>query len=420
MIALGFVFLVCAMVWLIGFLFSGYENTSPRSIDHKSAKETKPVQILPNQPPREKINPLTTVEEDKWPGEVSFQVLDASALSVIPNITIRFMSKTRYASHHGSGADKVYLSEDIYQCSISSNGYDALRIPDIEVRSKETTELGRVLLNPGAGVIEGVVNTLDLPKDTTIMVELYGQGRRPCPMCRFGNCLCGFKHDKTVKSLKNAQLFVFLGLAEGVYYLRAFIKDSAYFEKRKIKLAPNQRQWVSINLSEEVAVTFNLTWAPPCPVSFVDEGEELPLEEALEEIYEESEWGPLNFKFTRNNRLIGWANIEAMDMIVDEVWEEVSIMDSVFDSELDTKPVGIDRPRSKNDRLLPEFHEPYFPANELHVKAHSNNLFTLRSLPATELTAEIKFSDYTSGKIPLNLKNWHGGQVPVLIKKASH
>jgi hypothetical protein len=368
-------------------------------------------------PPEE----LALHEKQPDAGSVHFQVVDSLSGAVLKSVRVAFQNEERFGEYLGRGDAQVLLSAGSYEAAFFAEGLEPLLLPEVEILGGALTDLGTLCLGAGCGVIEGEVLAPSLGADQQILVELFGHGRRPCPACPGSPerpCACGYSKEKSTKLLEATRHFTFEGLAAGTYFVRAE-RRCGYGEVCEVALESQGRAWVSIPLGRELAVPFQLVRASGAPY-FAQADREAPLR--VETFHEGVR--RLCFRFWRGKELAAlveeavYLHVDA-DMIIEEEQGEGGESEEYWEDTGEPRP--IDRERQPGDALLPPTSHPgHGNAVWLAAKGFDANHWTLSPLPALELTFEVHTQNTlqidSSGRLPLDLSNWSGEAIQVLMK----
>jgi len=409
-----------------------------------------------DQNERERISPSSAIKTVKDsaqplpPGKLYFNIVAAQSGETIKNIHLRAMNNERFAHHHGSGSGDIYLTDGKYECTIQAKGFEVCTLPEVIIQSQKDTDLGVIRMQQGSAVIEVDIRGHNLDPTSTAIIELYGDGRRPCPKCGADakssgapskmmksigyagaaskklnslgyssgstTCSCGYSVDKTVLKTKCGGNVRFTNLAGGTYYLKAQYARTIFFDVQKVTVNPQGYSHATVTVVKETPVTFLL---------ICDKGEpfipEAPISLVSEEVIDKFTQFPdqeIEFVFSMKEQHIARAYAEVDLGFEYEIVTDAEISeDEIFFEHGESTPEGIDQPRKMNDLLKPPFPKPDFGWRNVKVKGDGKNLWTLSPLPAALIEMKVNFQMFKSGKIALDLRDWSGGIITVEMKK---
>ena len=222
------------------------------------------------------------------PGLVAFRLVDAATQSPIDDVKIRFLGAHRFAEYGGASDGSAKLTAGSWAARATAATFEPVELGAFTITDGATTDLGTIALVHGSGVIHGRVAAHHLEATQSATVELYGDGRAPCPECaaretafrgwqeaveaasdeqrpviearrppRPGDC-CGFSVARSLLEVADGGGFEFRGLAAGTYWLRATADGARLIELRRIDLGRHGEVWIDLDLTAPTTLLVQL------------------------------------------------------------------------------------------------------------------------------------------------------------------
>ncbi len=414
------------------------------------AAESAAVAVGAGPAPAERAAVLLSAEEQAAaaalapppPGHVAFRVVDARSGQPFENVRVRFLHEFRFAEYAGGGDVDAVLTPGKWEANVTATGCEPALLDAFKVSAGETTALGVVALAQGCGVVEGAALARHLAGDSPVVVQLFGEGRSPCELCRPRpdvptpeSCPCGYRPDHDEFELKGDRRFRFVNLAAGVYWLRAFEPAQRITKALRIELLRGGRCWNEVDLSTPTSARFELRHdASARGGLFTGDWEGVHREKAA----------PIRFSFKRDGRAVGevcfgpaqddvrstmgapilpyvdgaaatevelsnvvtWARTLQLEftnvlisrtMVIDSFGNVIFNASSGADSRLD-------RDRQEGDALDFDGAEPEENGAELKIEPLRPDLFEIGRLPRSLLTVVVSCGHYVSGEVPVDLR----------------